>query len=168
MPGPSASSFLSPMVSQGILSYDDSEGLNEEEARLAAGRVMIDAGRQPEARGANIAEGQIDTVSLGTGTVVSDVANLLDLSQEPMDVLWAGELVNVPDGDESLNSAQPPEADIIILDPPSRPPQGVSVELGVTKAGHGPRGRIRSVTTPKKENRHPRLAIDRLQQQLLY
>ena len=53
-----------------------------------------------------------------------------------------GELVNVPDADESLNSAQPPEADIIILDPPSRPPQGMSVELGVTRAGHGPRGRI--------------------------
>ena len=73
------------MVSQGILPYNYSEGLNEEEARLAAGRVMIDAGRQPEGTGDNTAEGQSDTVSLGTGTVASDVANLLDLSQEPMD-----------------------------------------------------------------------------------
>ena len=30
MPGPSASSFPSPMVSQGILPYDDNEGLNKE------------------------------------------------------------------------------------------------------------------------------------------
>ena len=51
----------------------------------------------------NIAEGQSDSVSLGTGSVTSDVSNLLDVSQEPMDVIWAGELVNVPDG-ESHNS----------------------------------------------------------------
>ena len=76
-------------------------------------------------------EGHNDTVSLGTGTGASDmanlgtsdVANLLGLSQEPMDMLWDGELVHVPDTDESL-IAQPPEADIIILDPPSRTPQG--------------------------------------------
>ena len=29
------------MVSQGILPYDNSEGLNEEEAQLAAGRVIF-------------------------------------------------------------------------------------------------------------------------------
>ena len=46
------------MVSHRILPYDVSEGLNEEEARLSAGREMIDAGRQPEGTGANIAEGQ--------------------------------------------------------------------------------------------------------------
>ena len=67
-------------------------------------------------------------------------------------MMWAGELVNVPDGDESQNSAQPPEADILILDPPSRPPQVVSVELGVTRASNGPRGRIRSVPTPPSQN----------------
>ena len=100
------------MISQRILPYDVSERINEEEARLAAERVMIDAGRQPEDTGANNAKGQSDTVSLGTGSVAADAANLLDFSQEPMDVMWAGELVNVPDGDESLNSAQPPEADI--------------------------------------------------------
>ena len=80
------------MIFHGILPYNDSEG---------AGRVMIIAGRQPDGTGANTAEGQSDTVSLGTGTVASDVAKLLNLSQEPMDVLWDGELINVPDGDES-------------------------------------------------------------------
>ena len=59
------------------------------------------------------------------------------MSQEPMDVIWAGELVNVPYGEESQNSAQPPEADVIILDPQSRPPQAVTVEPGVTRAGNG-------------------------------
>ena len=86
MPDPSASSFPSPMVSQGILPYDDSEGLNEEEARLAAGRVMIDAGRQPEGTGANTAEGQSgqsDTVSLGTGSVAADVANMGNFLRVP-------------------------------------------------------------------------------------
>ena len=70
MPGPSASIFPSPMVSQGILPYDDSEGLNEEEARLASGRVMIVAGRQLDGTGSNNVEGQSDTVSLGTGCCV--------------------------------------------------------------------------------------------------
>ena len=32
-----------------------------------------------------------------------------------------------------------------------RPPQGVSVELGVTRVGQGPRGRIRSLTTPPSQ-----------------
>ena len=84
IPGPSASSSPSPMVSQRILPYDVSEVLNEEEARLASGREMIDAGRQPEGTEANIAEGQSDSVSLGTGSVTSDVSNLLDVSHEPM------------------------------------------------------------------------------------
>ena len=150
MPGPSASSFPSPMVSQGILPYDDSEGLNEEEARLAAGRVMIVAGRQPDGTGSNNVEGQSDTVSLGTGTIASDVANLLDLSQEPMDMLWAGELVYVPDGNKSQHS-QTPEEDIIILDPRSRTPRGVSLETGEPRASQGTRGRIRSVTAPASQ-----------------
>ena len=85
---------------------------------------MIDAGGQPEGTGSNNVEGHSDTVSLGTGTAASGVANLLDLSQEPMDVLWDGELVHVPDGDES-QLAQPPEDDIIILDPPNETRQGV-------------------------------------------
>ena len=142
------------MVSQRILPYDVSEGPNEKEARLAAGRETIDAGRQPEGTGANINEGQSgqsDSVSLGTGSVTSDVSNLLEVSQEPMDVIWAGELVNVPDGDETQNTAQPPEADVLILDPPSRPPQAVSVEPGVTRAGNVPRWRIRSVATPPSQ-----------------
>ena len=109
---------------------------------------MIHAGRQPEGTEANIAEGQSDSVSLGTGSVTSDVSNLLDVSQEPMEVIWAGELVNVPDGDDSQNSAQPPEADVVILDPQSRPLQAVTVEPGVTRAGDGQRRRKRSVATP--------------------
>ena len=59
------------MISQGILHYDDSEGLNEEQARLAAGCVMIDAGRQPEDTGSNNVEGLSEMVSLGIGTAAS-------------------------------------------------------------------------------------------------
>ena len=84
---PSASSCPPPMISRGIRPYDDCEGLNDEQARLATGRVMIDAGRQPEGTGSNNVEGHSDTVSLGTGTAASDVANILDLCQDPMDIL---------------------------------------------------------------------------------
>ena len=80
---------------------------------------MIVAGRQPDSTGDT---GQSYTISLGTETVASDVANQLELSQEPMEMLCAGELVHIPDGDKSQHS-QPPEEDIIVLDPLSRTPQ---------------------------------------------
>ena len=65
-------------------------------------------------------------------------------------MLWAGELVHVPDGNES--HSQPPEEDIIILDPPSRTPQGVSLETGTPRASQGTRGCIRSITAPPSQN----------------
>ena len=52
------------MVSHRILPYDVSEGLNEEEAQLAAGREMIDAGRQPEGTGPTSQKGKVDKVIL--------------------------------------------------------------------------------------------------------
>ena len=62
---------------------------------LAVGREIIVAGSQSESTGSNIVEGHSDTVSLGTGTGTSDmanlgasdVANLLDLEQ-PRDIMW--------------------------------------------------------------------------------
>ena len=122
----------------------------QEQARLTAGHVMIDAGRHLEGTGSNNVEGHSDTVSLGTGTAASDVANLLDLSQEPMDVLWDGELVHVLDGDESL-IAHPPQDDIIILESPSGTPQGVSLEMGTSRARRVTGGRIRYETIPPSQ-----------------
>ena len=72
------------------------------------------------------------------------MTNLLDVSQEPMEVVWAGEVVNVPDGDDGQDTSQPPAyADIVILNPQGRPTQAVSVEQGVTSASNGQRGRKR-------------------------
>ena len=151
IPEPSASSSSSPMVTtQPIKPFNKREGLNERQAKLAVEREMIRAGRQPEGTGATIPES--DTVSLGTGSVMSDVTNLLDVSQDPMEVIWAGEVVNVPDGNVGLDTSQPPAYDdVVILNPQGRQTQAASVEQGVTTASNGQRGRKRPAGPPPSQ-----------------
>ena len=87
---------------------DDTEGLTEEEAALAAGREMLEQTRQSEGQRPS-KNAYSDTASLDIGSVASDIGMLLDVDSnvDPTEDM----LCWVPNEDEALEPL-PPEAEI--------------------------------------------------------